>query len=300
MQTEFSHQPVLLNEVIEFLNVKPDGVYLDCTGGAGGHSQAILGQLSSSGKMFVCDYHKNTVLKLKEKFADDGRVQVFHVRFSEVFDNLDSKFDGILADFGISSPQLENQDLGIGFQVDDAPLDMRIDHSLQKSAADLLNELSEEDLANVFFEYGGERASRKIAAAIVFDRKQQKHYTTTTELRELCERVLGRFYRGKKIHPATKVFQALRIAVNDELGEVKALLQKAPQSLNSNGRLALISFHSGEDRLVKTKFKELSQTDGFRLPVKKAIKPSLDEIKLNPRARSARLRVLEKVSEETL
>ena len=295
MEQNFSHQPVLLNEVIEFLNVKPDGVYLDCTGGAGGHSQAILGQLSSSGKMFVCDYHKNTVQRLTEKFADDGRVQVFHVRFSEVFDNLDSTFDGILADFGISSPQLENVDLGIGFQVDDAPLDMRIDQSLEVSAADILKTYSEEDLADLFFEYGGERSSRKIAAAIVYDRKLDKLYQTTTELRELCERVLGRFYRGKKIHPATKVFQALRIAVNDELGEVKALLQKAPEKLNSNGRLALISFHSGEDRLVKTKFKELSQTDGFKLPVQKAIKPSDDELKQNPRARSARLRVLEKM-----
>ncbi len=289
------HVPVLLAEVLEGLNIKADGVYLDCTGGYGGHSVEILNRLSPKGKLVICDYHRETAERLQKKFADHANVTVLWARFSEIFEKTALKFDGIMADFGISSPQLEDVTLGIGFQVDEAPLDMRIDASLTMTAADILEEWTETELADLFFYQGGETGSRKLARAIVSDRNEGKYYRTAGELRDLCARVLGRFYRSRKIHAATKVFQALRIAVNRELQEIEGLLATAPLQLNSEGRLVLISFHSGEDRLVKTRFRELNDTEEFKLVVRKAIMPSEDEVKMNARSRSAKLRVLQKL-----
>lgn len=288
------HEPVLLQEVVAHLVTRSPGRYLDCTGGFGGHSQAILEKLTQDSEMWIADYHKPTAENLRLKFLSDKRVHVLNERFSMIFDNLVPPFHGILADFGISSPQLEDSRLGIGFNVE-APLDMRIDERLQISAQDILATYDEKDLADIFYNFGGERASRKLASAIVYDRKINKFYTTTTELKLLCERVLGRFYRGKKIHPATKIFQALRIAVNEELLEVQKILEKAPYFLAQGGRLALISFHEGEDRLVKTAFKNLESTGEFKRVTRKAIQPSDEEIKNNPRSRSAKMRVLERV-----
>ena len=286
------HVPVLLNEVLESLAIKAGGTYLDVTGGRGGHSAAILAHLSEQGRLFITDRHEPAAKILTERFKSDARVKVLHQRFSQVFSNLDFVFDGILADLGISSPQLDDTELGIGFQATEAPLDMRLDQN-GETAADLLAEWSEEDLAKIFFVYGGERGSRKIARAIVHDRNA-KPFLKTSDLSGLCDRVLGKFYRGRKIHPATKVFQALRIAVNDEMGELETFLAKAPQSLAPEGRLAVISFHEGEDRPVKMAFKKLAQEDAFRLVVKKVIAPSEAECAENPRARSAKLRILEK------
>lgn len=286
------HIPVLLNEVLEGLAIKPDGTYLDVTGGRGGHSAAILARLNDQGRLFITDRHEPAAKILTTRFKDDARVRVLHQRFSQVFSNLDYPFDGILGDLGISSPQLDDIDLGIGFQASEAPLDMRLDQT-GETAADLLAEWAEDDLARIFYIYGGERGSRKIARAIVHDRSA-KPFLKTGDLSGLCERVLGKFYRGRKIHPATKVFQALRIAVNDEMGELEAFLDKAPQSLAPGGRLAVISFHEGEDRPVKTAFRKLAQEDAFRLVVKKVITPSEAECAENPRARSAKLRVLER------
>lgn len=292
------HDSVLLKEAINLLCVNPDGFYLDCTGGMGGHSQELRARLSSKGRLWICDYHEETVKTLRERFNNDSRVCVVHSRFSAIFDNLNFPFDGILADFGISSPQLSDAELGIGFSMDGAPLDMRIDSSIEETAADVLKKSSEEELANIFFHFGGERASRKIAAAIVYDRKKGKVYETTDALRDLCSRVLGRYYRNKKIHSATKVFQGLRIAVNKELDEITQLLDQAPARLKCCGRLVLISFHAGEDALVKKRFKELSQTKEFFLPIKKAIQPDREEILQNPRSRSAKMRVLERRDHE--
>ena len=288
------HAPVLLEEVVELLVTTKSGRYLDCTGGFGGHSQAILEKLAFDGELWIADYHKPTAEKLKLKFLSEDRVRVLNERFSVIFDNLVPPFCGILADFGISSPQLEDTALGIGFSVD-APLDMRIDSNLTISATDILQTHSEEEIANIFYNFGGERASRRLARAIVFDREQDKFYTTTTELKLLCERVLGKFYRGKKIHPATKIFQALRIAVNRELEEVQKILEKAPGFLTVGGRLGLIAFHEGEDRLVKVAFKALEATGKYRRVTRKALQPTDNELLLNPRARSARLRVLERI-----
>lgn len=289
------HVPVLLESSLTHLDVKAAGTYIDCTGGRGGHSAEILKRLSSTGRLIICDYHEPTVLDLKKRFREFANVTVVQSRFSLVFDNFDFLFDGILADFGISSPQLVDVNLGIGFDLNEAPLDMRIDKNLEESAADILQTRSAAELADIFFHFGGERMSRKIAAAIVYDRNLGKVYDTTDALRGLCERVLGQFYRGKKISPATKVFQALRIAVNKELEEVAAFVKLAPTRLKSGGRLVAIAFHEGEDRLVKTEFKRLAQTQEYFLPEKKSVAPSRDEIAINPRARSARLRVLEKV-----
>lgn len=288
------HESVLLCEAVDHLVINPDGVYLDCTGGAGGHSQEILKRLSARGRLWVCDYHKETAEALKAKFVSDKRVTVVSSRFSRIFDNLNFSFDGILADFGISSPQLDDKRLGIGFLLEDIFLDMRLDDSLLETAADILKTHSEAELADLFFQLGGERGSRKIARAIVADREKDIFYDTTSSLRDLCARVLGRYYRGKKIHPATKVFQALRIAVNCELDEIKALLEQAPKKLNLNGRLVLISFHAGEDALVKACFRKLAETEDYEMPFRKSLKPSREETLRNPRARSARLRVLAK------
>lgn len=289
------HDPVLLAEAVEHLVTNPEGRYVDCTGGLGGHSRAILENLGTQAELWISDYHKPTAEALEQSFKQEKRAHVVCARFSSIFDNLVPPFSGILADFGISSPQLEDPDIGIGFQID-GPLDMRIDETLTQTAADLLKTASQEELADIFFFYGGERASRKMAAAIVMDRKNQKFYDTTTELGGLCERVLGKFYFKKKIHPATKIFQALRIAVNRELDEVDILLEKAPYALEVGGRLVLISFHEGEDRKVKKKFLELQQMGDFKRITRKAIKPSDEEIERNPRSRSARMRVLERVS----
>jgi len=287
------HVPVLLKEVIEELKIKEDGVYLDVTGGLGGHSSEILKHLSQNGKLVVCDYNVDAVKGLQEKFSGDERVTVLSSRFSQVFEKTDLSFDGILADFGISSKQLGDDQLGIGFQVE-SPLDMRVDSRAELTAADLLKTQSEEELADIFYKYGGETAARRIARAIVYDRKNRIYYTTTSELRDFCSRIVGKYYKDRKIHPATKVFQALRIAVNNELGEVKDFIEVAPSKLNPEGRLVVISFHSGEDRLVKSSFRELSYKDSFSRPIKKAIRPEREEVLENSRARSAKMRVLEK------
>lgn len=295
MKPQDNHESVLCREAISSLITKKDGCYLDCTGGLGGHAAALLFQLTEQAKLWICDYHMESAQGLRTRFASDARVSVLHERFSRIFDNLNFPFDGILADLGISSPQLADETLGIGFLSDNAPLDMRIDHSLTLTATDILKHHTESDLADIFYYFGGEHASRKLARAIVTDRSQKKYYQTTGELRDLCARVLGRYYRGKKIHPATKIFQSLRIAVNQELDELKILLEKAPGHLAKDGKLVIISFHSGEDSLVKTRFRELKATGDFCLVEKKAIRPNENEVALNPRARSARMRVLEKL-----
>jgi 16S rRNA (cytosine1402-N4)-methyltransferase len=290
------HTSVLLKEAIDWLCVDPHGSYLDCTGGVGGHSAELLKRLADDARLIICDYDKKAVSRLKQRFDGDERVQVMHARFSSVFDNLNFSFSGVLADFGISSLQLEDPDLGIGFQLEDAPLDMRIDSNLTETAADILKSRDEAEMADIFYYFGGERAGRRIARAIAHDRTEGTYYTTTKDLKELCARVLGRFYRGRRIDPATKVFQGLRIAVNKELDEVKALLEVAPEKLAVGGRFVVISFHEGEDRLAKKVLRELAQKDGFRLPVRKVTKPSEEEIKENPRARSAKMRILERVA----
>lgn len=295
MTSKEGHVPVLRTEALKALNIMPNGIYLDATGGLGGHAAGILQQLGEGGRLIICDWDERAVSLLEKRFANEGRVRIFHTHYSTLFDNLDFFFHGILADLGISSEQLADENLGIGFELTDAPLDMRVAGNAARNAAQILKQDSEGELADIFYHYGGETAARKLAAAIVTDRRQGIDYKTTTELRLLCERVLGRYYRTRKIHPATKIFQALRIAINNELTELKDFLERAPQRLHGGGHLVVISFHVGEDRLVKQKFRELAQTKKFLLPQRKPIVPERAEILNNPRARSAKMRVVERI-----
>lgn len=290
--TGAEHTPVMPAEALQGLKVRQGGSYLDCTGGLGGHARMIKEVLSGTGRLVIAERHGESSARLKEMFAACGNVTVALARFSQIFDKVTGEFDGILADLGVSSAQLDDARLGLAFAHAMAPLDMRLDGLGTETAADMLKCLTREELADLFYHHGGERYARKIAAAIVADRERGASFATTADLRGLCERVLGKYYRGAKIHPATKVFQALRIAVNDESGELEALLNLAPQRLGPGGRMVVIAFHEGEDAPVKKKFRELAQSGEFTLPVRKAIKPADTEVRANPRARSARMRVL--------
>jgi 16S rRNA (cytosine1402-N4)-methyltransferase len=274
----WEHQSVLLNEVVAALAPAPEKYYLDCTVGLGGHSEAILQYPETH--VVALDQDGETLAQARLRLAAYGDRIVFQqVNFAD-FDPKGQKFDGILADLGVSSPQLDNGARGFSWRFE-APLDMRMDPEGQElTAADLVNTYSSEALANIFYEYGDERNSRRIARTIV----ERRPLTTTTQLAEL----VARCQRGyQKIHPATRVFQALRIAVNREFEVLEQLLQKAPDWLKEGGVLVIISFHSSEDRRVKQQFRE-----DVRLEVltRKPIVPTDEERKANPRARSAKLR----------
>lgn len=290
------HVSVLLAETVGALNLRPDGVYVDATGGAGGHSAELLKSLGPNGRLWVNDQDPQAVEALEKKFAGDGRVQVLRSKFSELFHNLKergvSQIDGLMADLGFSSTQMDDGARGLSFMAD-GPLDMRLDPSTGSTAADLVNELPEKELADLFYKLGEERHSRKIARAIAYDR-QEKTFETTRDLAGLAERVLGPLYRRQKIHPATRLFMALRIAVNRELEELEALLEGLEGMMAPGGRVALISFHSLEDRIVKRKFATWGMGDWKRV-TKKPLIPTEDEMRSNPRSRSAKLRVIEKV-----
>ncbi|HBF11925.1 MAG TPA: 16S rRNA (cytosine(1402)-N(4))-methyltransferase [Deltaproteobacteria bacterium] len=289
------HISVLLKETIQALQVRPDGVYLDATGGMGGHARELVQNLGKNGRLYVADADWRTVEKLEDIFKGDARVCVLHARFSELGALLQKKtmepVDGLVADLGFSSFQLESAEYGFSFK-ETAPLDMRLDVRRERSALDLIDDLSAEELANLFYTLGEERYSRKIAVALKHDYLQGTIHSTA-DLRGLCERVLGRWYRGQKIHPATRVFQALRIAVNHEVQELEALLKALPSLLKKGGRAAIISFHSLEDRRVKIFFREMAKGD-WKVITKKPVTPSEEEIGNNPRSRSAKLRIIER------
>lgn len=301
------HYSVLLNESIQLLNINPNGVYLDGTFGRGGHSQEILAKLSPSGKLIAFDKDPEAI-NYADKFKSDNRFQICHASFASAEKIIKSNFagqvDGVLLDLGISSPQVDNPERGFSFRYE-APLDMRMDNSSGLSAADFINSASEEELIKVFWEYGEEKFSRKIAKAIVNDR-QSKPIETTLELAGLIERLIGR--REVNKHPATRVFQAIRIHVNNELGDLIEFLDSVPQLLKLGGRIVIISFHSLEDRIVKNKFNQLASVK--ELPkwvmanpeeseykvIAKKIKATEKELAENARSRSAVMRCLERVS----
>jgi 16S rRNA (cytosine1402-N4)-methyltransferase len=298
-------------EALAALKPRPDGRYADGTLGGAGHAAAILAASSPTGWLSGCDRDGVAVeaagKKLAEKFA--GRFEIRRGNFSELAEWIPAaSCDGVLLDLGVSSPQLDSAERGFSFQ-NDGPLDMRMDDRQRQTAADLVNEESAENLAKFFWEFGDERESRRFAKAIVYDRAQRK-FTTTRQLAELIERLAPR--HGKKSHPATKVFQALRIAVNDEIGSLKRGLAAAVNILKPGGRLAVITFHSLEDRVVKEFGREQTRDYTFsgevdvpdlrqpRVPEmkwvsRKAILPGEIELKENPRSRSAQLRILEKL-----
>ncbi len=305
-----SHQPVLLTEVIANLAIRPDGIYVDATFGRGGHAQAILNQLGPTGRLMAMDKDPEAIAYACQLFAGDKRFTIQHGSFAELEIFLKKyevfgSVDGILCDLGVSSPQLDNPERGFSF-LREGKLDMRMNISQGVDAASWLETISEQNLATVLWEYGEERYSRRIAKAIVKARKEQP-ITTTTQLAEIIATAHPAWQKGK--HPATQSFQAIRIAINEELEDLKRGLTQSYEALKVGGRLLVISFHSLEDRLVKHFIQEKERGEQFPagLPIKKscslskmkrigrAVKPSDQEIAFNPRARSAVLRIAEKL-----
>jgi len=309
MQETLAHVPVLLHECIQGLRIKADGIYVDCTFGRGGHSQVLLGQLTDKGRLFVLDQDPSAVAYAEGKFGNDSRVKILHETFANLqivaSDNeLNTNVDGVFFDLGVSSPQLDEAGRGFSFS-HDGPLDMRMNTSSGHSAAEWLAEISADELTTVLYDFGEERYARKIALKILHE-QQHKAINTTKRLADIIKGCYPPGYKG--VHPATRTFQAIRIAVNKELDALQKGLEAAFEMLNDGGRLVVISFHSLEDRLVKRFIRNTKQEE--RLPVKmpvmpefnnylkpigKLVRPSEQEINANPRARSARLRIAEKV-----
>ncbi len=300
------HIPVMLGEAVEGLAVLAGGRYLDGTFGRGGHARAVLSRLGPEGRLLLMDRDPTAIATAQAEFSGDPRVSIRHANFSSLaeWDETAAGLDGVLLDLGVSSPQLDEAARGFSFMAD-APLDLRMDPTQGESAADFLARADEREIADVLWTYGEERFSRKIARAIV-ERRAEQPITRTGDLAALIERVVGRREPGK--HPATRSFQALRIQVNGELDALKRGLDAALERLNVGGRLSIISFHSLEDRVVKLFIRDHSgRVQGSRrgppvaaaparlVAVGKAQFPSDAELAANPRARSAVLRVAEKL-----
>lgn len=284
--SSFFHIPVMAHEVVEGLGIRSGGHYLDATVGGGGHSRLIL-DTAPDVKLTAIDQDEYAIAAAQQTLADYGdRVQLCHTNFAE-FHPGSVQFDGIIADLGVSSAQFDIADRGFSFR-HEAPLDMRMDQRQELTASDIINTWNEATLAKIFYTYGEERLSRKLARRIV----ESRPLSTTTDLANLIFHSVPPAYRYGRIHPATRVFQALRIAVNHELEVLETFLKSAPTWLKPGGRLAIISFHSLEDRIVKHTLKESSQ---LRVLTKKPILPTEEEQKQNARSRSAKLRIAEKV-----
>jgi 16S rRNA (cytosine1402-N4)-methyltransferase len=288
--SEFVHIPVLSQAVIAGLNLKSGGHYLDATVGGGGHSSLILAS-DPTLQVTAIDQDEAALTAAKETLGIYGdRIQFHHRNFNTYTPN-GQQFDGILADLGVSSAQLDIADRGFSFR-HTAPLDMRMDQRQDLTAADIVNEWEETQLANLIYTYGEERLSRRIARRIV----QQRPFTTTTELAEAIAHSVPRAYRYGRIHPATRTFQALRIAVNEELTVLETWLDRALTWLKPSGRIVIITFHSLEDRIVKHKLKD---SELVRVLTKKPILAEADELAENPRSRSAKLRIAERYADES-
>lgn len=307
---DFKHIPVLFNESIDALDIKPDGLYADCTAGGGGHSNAILDRLSENGKLIAVDRDPEAIATLTERFEGRENVSIVNDNFFNIKTILsrftDEGADGILADLGVSSHQLDDAARGFSFHAD-APLDMRM--SMQgMSAADAVNSLSQRELQDIIYRYGEDKFAPRIAAGIVRAR-EEKPIETTLELAEIVKSSIPAAARREGGHPARRTFQALRIYVNGELDGLDGAISDMFDSLKVGGRLAIITFHSLEDRAVKQTFASLCEgcicppefpvcvcgrKSRGRLP-QKALAPSREELERNPRSRSARLRVIEKI-----
>jgi len=293
----YLHEPVLVNEICEYLDVSKRRNVIDATVGLGGHSKVLLEKMPKSGKLIALDAdkeHLNVAKKNLRKYKD--RTLFFHSNFSEMAAQLLTtrikSIDAVLFDLGLASPHVDLAERGFSFLRDGA-LDMRFNTVEGRTAADIVNEYSEKELVRIFFEYGEERNAKKIARELVKRRKWRK-FKTTKQLADFIENAIGRF---GKIHPATRVFQALRIEVNNELEVLPAALDQAVNLLKKGGRIAVISYHSLEDRIVKNFFRNLAKEDTpiLKIITKKPIIPSDEEIAANPRSRSAKLRVAEKI-----
>jgi 16S rRNA (cytosine1402-N4)-methyltransferase len=285
------HVSVLLDAAIDYLAIRPDGTYVDATFGAGGHSKAILSQLQT-GRLIALDADPDAIARAQA--ISDPSFTFVHANFSELRRVLNDcgveQVDGVLFDLGVSSMQLDNAERGFSFR-DSAPLDMRMNPYRGRSAYEILTTASERELADIFFMYGEERAARRIAHAIVERRTAGKLPKTTVEFAQFVSGVVHRPGKRERIHPATRVFQALRIVVNDELDVLREGLVAAVDTLRAGGRIVAISFHSLEDRIVKHTFRGDARLE---ILTKKPLAPDAREMAENPRARSAKLRAAQR------
>lgn len=310
---EFQHKSVLLQECIDALNIRPDGIYLDGTLGGAGHSSQIARRLTEGGRLIGVDRDRTALAAAKERLAPYAdRVTLVHSNFAEIDAILDSlgipAVDGMLFDLGVSSPQLDDASRGFSYMAD-APLDMRMDKDDALTAGAVVNTWPQGELRRILYDYGEERYAPQIAAAICRAREKAP-IETTLELVDIIRSAMPAQALREKQHPAKRSFQAIRIAVNDELGELPPMLRAAADHLNPGGRLAVISFHSLEDRIVKKTMQELAtgctcppnfpvcvcgKKPKMKLVSRKPITAGDDELSYNPRARSAKLRVAEKL-----
>ena len=307
---DFNHQAVLLEEALESLNIRPSGNYIDATFGRGGHSQAILQQLNAEGRLIAFDQDPEAVAFANQQFAGEPRLTIEHCNFNQVADviqqhGLAKKIDGVLMDLGVSSPQLDDADRGFSF-LRSGPLDMRMDTSRGITARDWLAKVKSTDLIRVLKKYGEEKFAKRIATAIV-EIRETREITETGDLAEIISNAIP--VKEKHKHPATRSFQAIRIYINEELQAIEQGLEGAASVLNKGGRLSVISFHSLEDRIVKRFMRNLSSRPklpaglpvmeaDIEVPYRLVAKPIVagaTELDQNPRSRSARLRVLERI-----
>lgn len=308
----FEHQAVLLNEAVKNLNIKEDGIYLDGTLGRAGHSSEILKHLSKKGKLIAVDRDTAAIKAVREKFPAEDRLILEHSNFQD-FDQVFAKLgieavDGMLFDLGVSSPQLDNPERGFSYQ-NDGPLDMRMNPEQSLTARDIVNNYSQAQLEEIISEYGEENWAARIAEFIV-KMRQEKEISTTGDLVEVIKAAIPKAVRRSGGHPARRTFQALRIETNNELEQLKNLIDKAVSYLNPGGRLVIITFHSLEDRIVKHKFRDLAndctcppdfpicvcdKTAEVKVITRSPIQASKTEKEANPRSRSAKMRVAEKI-----
>lgn len=308
----FKHVSVLLEECIEALSIKEYGYYVDCTMGGAGHSSHIVSKLNEKGRLIGIDQDTDALRAAKERLKSFDNVTYVHNNFHNIYDILDEleieAVDGILMDLGVSSYQLDTGERGFSY-MQDAPLDMRMNRDRNFSAYDIVNSYSEEELYRIIKDYGEERFSKRIASFIV-NRRSEKPIETTLQLVDIIKAAIPAKARREGPHPAKRTFQAIRIEVNGELEILDKAIEDSVKKLGSKGRLAIITFHSLEDRIVKNKFRDLEnpckcpkefpicvcgKKPSVKVLSRKAIPPSDEEIEMNPRSRSAKLRVLEKL-----
>ena len=301
------HFPVMLSECIDMLNIKPNGVYIDGTFGRGGHSREIAKRLSG-GRLICIDRDSTAIEYGKENFREFKNVEFIKGDFCDIPDLVSETVDGILLDLGVSSPQLDEAERGFSYMAD-GPLDMRMDRAQALSAADIVNKRSFEELRRILSDYGEERYASKIASAIVREREKEE-IRTTLRLVDIIKSAMPAAALREKQHPAKRSFQGIRIAVNDELGEIEKFLEELPKMLKKGGRSVIITFHSLEDRLVKHAYRKAEKPcvcppsapvcvcgkkPTLKVITNKPILPCEEELQKNPRSRSAKVRVAEKI-----
>lgn len=309
---EFKHVSVLLDECIDGLDIKPDGIYVDCTLGGAGHSSHIVRKLSEKGRLIGIDQDKDALKAAGERLKEFNNVTLVHSNFYNIDDVLENlgieKVDGILMDLGVSSYQLDQGERGFSY-MKDAPLDMRMNREDSLSAYEVVNDYSEDEITRIIRDYGEEKFARRIAKFILA-RREERPIETTFELVELIKNAIPAKARREGPHPAKRTFQAIRIEVNSELSILNRTIEDGVKRLNEDGRMAIITFHSLEDRIVKLKFRELAtscicprefpicicrNTAKVELISRKPIDPTEKEVEENPRSRSAKLRVVKKI-----